>query len=136
MKNRKKGVVLNSPLDDLAAQASSESVRGPKSMGKHKLKWTQGPKTWENVGSERHLPAKTSSRDSKSSGKLSGLGTHGPSWHLLGPSWSSQRPPMALQETCRSSLKPSLGLPEALPSHQTAIASQQSQACSDQSAMF
>ena len=72
MKNPKKVEEPYSPLDDLAAQASSESVRGPKSMGKHKLKWTQGPKTWENVGSERHLPAKTSSRDSKGSGELSG----------------------------------------------------------------
>ena len=72
MPEHKKGVAPYSPLDDLAAQASSESVRGPKSMGKHKLKLTEGPKTWENVGSERHLPAKTSSRDSKGSGELSG----------------------------------------------------------------
>ena len=72
MKNSKKELLPYSPLDDLAAQASSESVRGPKIIGKHKLKWTQGPKTWENVGSERHLPAKTSSRESKGSGKLSG----------------------------------------------------------------
>ena len=72
MKNFKKGVEPYSPLDDLAAQASSESVRGPKNMGKRKLRASDGPKTWENVGSERHLPAKTSSRDSKGSGELSG----------------------------------------------------------------
>ena len=71
----------------------------------------------------------------KALGMLSGSSLKslpGDSWAILAPA----RALLELQETCRSYPKPSLGLPEALPSHQTAIASQQSQACSDQSAMF
>ena len=53
--------LLNSPLGDLAAQACSESVRGPQSMGKRKLRASDGPKVLENVSSNhswaaQHLP--------------------------------------------------------------------------------
>ena len=49
----KGGVVLNSALGGFTAQAPSESVRGPKFIGKRKLRASDGPKVLENVSSER-----------------------------------------------------------------------------------
>ena len=51
------GVILNSALNDFAAQAYGESVRGLKNIGKRKLRASDGPKTFENVSSNGPCPA-------------------------------------------------------------------------------
>ena len=56
LNGHKNGVELNSPLGDFAAQASSEIARGPKSIGKRKLRASDGPKTLENVSSNHSWP--------------------------------------------------------------------------------
>ena len=101
IKTHQQRVVPHSPVDDFTAQASSESVQGPRFIGKRKLWTPYGPKALENVCSERHLLAKTSTRDSQGSGELPGcsqealwkpfLVTRGPYWHLLGSSQSHPR---------------------------------------------
>ena len=73
-KNRKKGVIPYSPLDDFAAQALSESIRGPKNIGKRKLRASGGPRLSENVSSNRSWPL---------------LNIPGPSW---GPPMSRDYP--------------------------------------------
>ena len=72
MQNHDPGVGPYSPVDDFTAQAPSESVRGPKFIGKRKLRAyesnkiigkrklraSEGPKVVENVSSERPMAQK------------------------------------------------------------------------------
>ena len=93
LKKLKKEVKLNFAMGDFAAQASSESVRGPRNIGKRKSKWTGAPKALENIcpngpWAAQHVPWV--------------------SWQILAPAWTipglSQMPPM-LQNIGKRRLK-------------------------------
>ena len=84
-------------MDDFAAQAPCESVRRPQSMGKRKLRASEGPQVWENVSSNRSWPP----------------------LNLPGPSRGPRMAPGAISRSSRGHLgallEHSRGSPETLP---------------------
>ena len=114
-------------LDDFAAQAPSESVRGPQSIGKRKLRASGGAQTLENVSSNRSCPPLPIPGPSQ-----------GPPMAPGAISRSSRRHPGALQNPPGALTRLPRGSPPAscMPCGKPAITSQQQPACGHQPAVF